>query len=358
MMSRVGAGTLVTSVALVLLSLNTARADDPAADGSYYVRQESLSAGGSTVDMRIPTAASFARPLVVICPGWLSSVEIYGTIANHLASRGFAVAMYQTPDWWNTNTHSWANELQSCITDLLAQNQDPRSPIYGELDPNNVGILGHSYGGAAVTMLTGQDARVKCCVALAPVNQYNYAAVEASVAKTTAPYLAIVGSGDTYLCPDSYPKAFYASATNTVAKQFVEVTGGGHMMFLGTDQLGQIASRYYTSWLERFLMGKQDPKGWTTGVMAETQVNQGYLTQYECWESNAAPLSGSVLEQGSTGSDVVELQQKLSALGDYTGTVDGDFGPGTKKAVMAFQSANGLTADGVVGPATRQALGM
>ena len=38
--------------------------------------------------------------------------------------------------------------------------------------------------------------------------------------------------------------------------------------------------------------------------------------------------------------------------------MDGVFGAGTKKAVIAFQKKNGLTADGVVGTATYRALGM
>ena len=44
--------------------------------------------------------------------------------------------------------------------------------------------------------------------------------------------------------------------------------------------------------------------------------------------------------------------------GYYSGAVDGIFGAGTKKAVIAFQKKNGLTADGVVGKATYKALGM
>ena len=66
----------------------------------------------------------------------------------------------------------------------------------------------------------------------------------------------------------------------------------------------------------------------------------------------------AVLRQGSTGSEVKEMQRKLKLWGYYNGTVDGVFGPGTKKAVVAFQKKNGLTADGVVGQATYKALGM
>ena len=53
-----------------------------------------------------------------------------------------------------------------------------------------------------------------------------------------------------------------------------------------------------------------------------------------------------------TGSSVRALQTKLKELGYYTGTVDGDYGDGTTAAVVAFQNANGLTADGIAGKAT------
>jgi peptidoglycan hydrolase-like protein with peptidoglycan-binding domain len=57
-----------------------------------------------------------------------------------------------------------------------------------------------------------------------------------------------------------------------------------------------------------------------------------------------------VLKQGSSGPDVQDLQQKLKALGFDPNGVDGNFGFGTKKAVIAFQQSKGLQADGVAGP--------
>ena len=62
------------------------------------------------------------------------------------------------------------------------------------------------------------------------------------------------------------------------------------------------------------------------------------------------------LKQGSSGPDVTNLQQKLKDLGFDPNGVDGNFGPGTTKAVIAFQQSKGLQADGVAGPATLAAL--
>ncbi len=59
-----------------------------------------------------------------------------------------------------------------------------------------------------------------------------------------------------------------------------------------------------------------------------------------------------VLRVGSSGNLVKYLQFNLKILGYDVGTVDGIFGNQTRNAVLAFQQANNLTADGIVGRAT------
>ena len=61
---------------------------------------------------------------------------------------------------------------------------------------------------------------------------------------------------------------------------------------------------------------------------------------------------------GSTGSEVRQIQTRLKNWGYYSGSVDGIYGTQTKNAVVYFQRKNGLTVDGVAGPATLSALGL
>lgn len=67
---------------------------------------------------------------------------------------------------------------------------------------------------------------------------------------------------------------------------------------------------------------------------------------------------GGVLKKGSSGPQVVTLQKKLEKLGYHVNGIDGFFGPGTEKAVKSFQKAKKLKADGIVGGATKKALGL
>ena len=66
----------------------------------------------------------------------------------------------------------------------------------------------------------------------------------------------------------------------------------------------------------------------------------------------------AVYQQGSQGETVRQIQEKLKRWGYYDGAVDGVYGSGTRKAVEYFQRKNDQTVDGIVGPATLQALGI
>lgn len=78
--------------------------------------------------------------------------------------------------------------------------------------------------------------------------------------------------------------------------------------------------------------------------------------EYE--RDTSAQSTTAILKRGSKGDIVRNLQNNLLSLGYNCGSAgaDGDYGPSTEAAVRSFQSKNGLTVDGIAGPATLTAI--
>jgi len=90
------------------------------------------------------------------------------------------------------------------------------------------------------------------------------------------------------------------------------------------------------------------------GIHTEQDMSPSGITPEFLWRK---VVNGSkILKSGHNGVEVEVLQQKLQQLDYDISTIDGDFGNGTKRAVIAFQTDAGQSADGVVGPGTAQAI--
>ena len=71
--------------------------------------------------------------------------------------------------------------------------------------------------------------------------------------------------------------------------------------------------------------------------------------------TRSQPAPSTTLGPGGQ-SDVAQVQTQLDELGCDAGVVDGAQGPGTAAAIQRFQTAAGLTVDGVLGPMTAERL--
>lgn len=90
---------------------------------------------------------------------------------------------------------------------------------------------------------------------------------------------------------------------------------------------------------------------WNDGVAGPDTLQKLYGSSAK---KTSTPVSsvGETLEDGSKGDAVRALQRRLKELDFYTGSIDGDYGAGTKNAVIAFQKQHRLTADGRAGTST------
>lgn len=185
-------------------------------------------------------------------------------------------------------------------------------------------------------------------------------------------------------------KANYAGDTNHQAGTNVDVTvkvvrrsssGGGGSYYAPVVPDMPMLYRGCTGDAVKTLQEKLNAKGFHSGnvdgifgaktyaaVTAFQKANSlgvdgivGKLTWaklYDATPVNVTPVTTQpMLRTGSRGDAVRKLQELLNAKGYTCGSVDGIFGSKTYAAVLAFQKANGLGADGIVGPLTWAKLG-
>lgn len=92
------------------------------------------------------------------------------------------------------------------------------------------------------------------------------------------------------------------------------------------------------------------------GPQTIAKIDAAYESKTGKSSSSATSSSASGLKLNSKGTDVRNLQQDLTTLGYYWAEITGNFGSRTEAAVKAFQKAKGLTADGVAGTRTLDAI--
>lgn len=191
-------------------------------------------------------------------------------------------------------------------------------------------------------------------------------------APTTTEVVANKSYGWTYTPTDTN----YTTLTGSIQLWHKSTSSGGGSYYAPTVPDMPMLYRGYTGDAVKTLQEKLNAKGFDSGnvdgifgaktyaaVTAFQKANSlgvdgiaGKLTWaklYDATPVNVTPVTTQpMLRTGSRGDAVRKLQEMLNAKGYTCGSVDGIFGSKTKAAVLAFQKANGLAADGIVGPLT------
>ncbi len=94
----------------------------------------------------------------------------------------------------------------------------------------------------------------------------------------------------------------------------------------------------------------------TTPPPAYHIPDQAVQTSSIDWEDEIAPPAKTVTLSSAVNLSSKQIQRALKSAGFYTGPIDGKIGPKTKDAIIKFQEANNLRADGIVGKKTSAVL--
>lgn len=270
-----------------------------------------------------PYLAGAERPAVLVVPGWNCTPAIYQDVARFLSGRGYVVALFDHEGNTDAFPDNWAVWVEASIDLLVAESLSPLSPLFHEIDPLKIGLVGHSEGGAAAVLVASMDFRVKALELAGP--QSGDPTFLAAAYAIQAPILTVDGSLDRLAPPAQCSDVVVAHAASADKAQVV-IQGGNHtncpadfdlaivrdtgrwvlapigywpfyewtfewpivpgLKPIPGDQQRAVAFPYMAAWLDRFLDGQKDPQGWTTGKQADAQVKQGILAS-DSWSAAA-----------------------------------------------------------------------
>lgn len=145
---------------------------DLEAPGSEVVQTVAVEAGTTLrpvkLDCRSPGTSD--NPLVLFGHGFLIPPTQYDSYAQHLATHGFLACTVDFVTGLTPNHSLWATDYRAAIDALILADADPASPLFGKLDPEHIGLAGHSLGGKLAVLAAKEDPRVKAVFGVDPVD--------------------------------------------------------------------------------------------------------------------------------------------------------------------------------------------
>ena len=213
-------------------------------------------------------------PVVVMLNGTGVKSSKYKAVFKHLASWGFVVIGSEDP---STGNGVSADVL---LDYLLGENEDPDSLFYQKIDTENIGLEGHSQGGAGVlsaASITEHKDLYKTVVALSPTHEETAHALEwpYDLEAIRVPTLLLAGTEGEFetelVIPLEAMNAMYDKLT--VPKAMMRRIGAEHGQMLYT------ADGYATAWLMWHLQGDAEAAALFTGPSPEVLSNPLYQDQ-------------------------------------------------------------------------------
>lgn len=199
----------------------------------------------------------------------------YASVFEHFASWGFIVLGNEDP---STGTGVTADKMYEF---LLAQNADSSSPLYGKVDFDNIGLIGHSQGGAGVfsaLSIAETSDKYKTGVALSPTHEEAAHALSwvYDLEKVSVPVLMMAGTETDFetqaVIPIDKMNQMYDKLPSDI-KVMARRAGADHGMML------YAANGYANAWFMWQLQGDEEADQAFTGSSAELMNNSHYQDQ-------------------------------------------------------------------------------
>lgn len=230
-------------------------------------------------------------PVVVWGNGTAATTDDYHVVIGHLASWGFAVIAPESGSLGD------GAPLLQALDAAEAAAADPGSPLYGRLDLDNIGAMGHSQGAGGVTnLMMLSDERVQALVTVArPAPQWctEDALCPSPAGITSGAVMYLTGSRDILMSPPSAQARFFEETRDGVTKVRATLQGARHVDIQGDPGCDGVTGcgrgadgymGYPAAWLAAHLQGDRDALSAFTadGELAQAQPDwRGVMTNVE-----------------------------------------------------------------------------
>lgn len=176
---------------------------------------------------------------VAIAPGFTESESVISWLGPKLASNGFVVITINVNNTLTDLPDSRGIQLNAALKYLTTQ-----SAVKDQIDPERLGVVGHSMGGGAVLEAAARNSKIDATVGLEPWNlRTNWGGI-------TAPSLLIGAQNDIIAPPSSHAIPFYKSLPSTLPKAYFQIKGADHFV---SNAPNQAVGTSTLSWLKRYV---------------------------------------------------------------------------------------------------------
>lgn len=213
-------------------------------------------------------------PVVVFTNGTGVAGSKYVALFEHLASWGFVVIGNEEPETWN------GISSDKSIGYLLEQNEKSDSRFYQKIDVDNIGITGHSQGGAGVfnAITECKNASVyKTAVSLSPTHEEQAISMKwhYDLSQINIPLMIVAGTKGDFETQLVIPIEKMIEMYNKIPsdKVMMRKTGYEH------GEMLYVADGYVTAWLMWQLQNDNDAAKAFTGDTPEIMNNKLYQDQ-------------------------------------------------------------------------------
>ncbi|MGD9483486.1 alpha/beta hydrolase [Streptomyces sp. TRM70308] len=211
--------------------------------GSYAVDEFDVSRwlvsgfGGGTVFHPTETRdGTFGA--VAISPGFTASKETMEWLGPWIASRGFVVIVIDTNSVYDQPA-SRGDQLLAALDYLTG-----RSPVRDRIDPDRLGVAGHSMGGGGSLEAAKDRPSLKAAVPLTPWN------LDKTWPEVRTPTMVIGAENDSVAPVASHAEPFYENLPRSLDRAYLELNSASHF---APNRADRTIGKYTVSWLKRFI---------------------------------------------------------------------------------------------------------